>query len=405
MEQEIESETQASSSMKEYLRGKYNYEYPRRGEIRQAIVLSIEPHEIIVDAGAKRDGIVPSKDLELLGEEALAEIEVGDELSVYVLQPENSEGRMIVSINMARKHEDWLRAQELLESGEVFREKVNGFNKGGLLVSFGKLQGFVPASLLCDMPRGLSRDKKMAELSEFVGKELSLKVIEVNPHRHRLILSERAAQREWREQQKEQLMRELVEGEVRQGVVSSLCDFGAFIDLGGADGLVHISELSWGNINHPHEVLEVGQKVDVHILRLDYEKKRIDLSIKRLQPDPWTLIEEKYEIGQIVKGTVTNLVDFGVFARIEPGLEGLIHISELAESDIDHPSQVVQKGDELTLRVISIDPARRRLGLSLRQVPQEEPAEEETEEEATSVEAVEQGKEELKESEESLERG
>ena len=184
-----------------------------------------------------------------------------------------------------------------------------------------------------------------------------------------MIFSERAAQREWREQQKQQLMNELYEGEVRRGIVSSLCNFGAFVDLGGADGLVHISELAWHRVRHPSEVLKVGDEVDVYVLRLDYERKRIGLSIKRLQPDPWTLVDEKYHVGQLVRGTITNVVAFGAFARLEPGVEGLIHVSELAEGKISHPSSVVNKGDELTLRIISINAGRRRIGLSLRQAP------------------------------------
>ncbi len=366
MGQTLEGETQASSPMAKYLEEGYDYEFPHRGEIRQAKVVSIEPHEIIVDVGAKRDGIVPSRDLEMLGEEAVAEIKVGDELPVYILQPEDREGKMIVSINMARKHQDWLRAQALFESGELFQGKVIGYNKGGVFVSFGELKGFVPASQLLDIPKGLPHNERMKRLSKLIGKELPLKVIEVDRSRRRLVLSERAAQRQWRELKKEQLMEELVEGEVRQGTVTKLCDFGAFVDLGGAEGLVHISELSWGKVNHPREVLKVGQKVDVYILHLDYEEKRIDLSIKRLQPDPWTLVDEKYRIGQLVKGTITKVVDFGAFARIEPGLEGLIHISELSEGNLEHPSQVVREGDELTLRIISIEPMRKRIGLSLR---------------------------------------
>jgi small subunit ribosomal protein S1 len=222
------------------------------------------------------------------------------------------------------------------------------------------------------MPRRLSHEQKMARLSEFIGETLPLKIIEVNRRRRRLIFSERAAQREWRELQKEQLMNELYEGEVRRGIVSSLCHFGAFVNLGGADGLVHVSELAWHRVRHPREVLSVGDEVDVYILRLDYERKRIGLSVKRLQPDPWTLVDEKYHLEQLVRGTITNVVDFGAFARLEPGVEGLIHVSELTNGNVGHPSDVVRKGDELTLRIISINPMRRRIGLSLRQVPPKE---------------------------------
>lgn len=359
----------ALPSMEQLLAEGYDYHYPRRGDIRQGTVLSIEPHQIVVDIGAKRDAIVPEYDLGKLGQEEVAKIKVGDEVSVYVLRPEDRDGNIVVSLNLARIHEDWSRAEELLESGEVFEGQVIGYNKGGVVVPFGKIRGFVPASHLVDMPSRLAREERMAKLAEFVGRTIPLKVIEVDRNRRRLIFSERAARRQWRERQKEQLMEELCEGEVRHGVVSGLCDFGAFVDLGGADGLVHISELSWERAKHPREVLKVGDEVDVYILRLDHERKRIALSIKRLQPDPWTLVDEKYKVGQLVKGTITKVVDFGAFARIEPGLEGLIHSSELAEG-----GEAVKVGDEVTLCIVSIDSAHRRMGLSLRQARLEEAA-------------------------------
>ena len=373
-------EEQDPSPMGELFEKEYDYKRPQRGTIRQALVLSIEPHQIVVDIGVKRDGIVPDTDLERLKEEEISAIEVGDEMPVYILKPENDDGNVVVSVNMALAHRDWLKAEELLENGEVYEGEISKCNKGGLIAPFGRLSGFIPASQLVNMPRRLPHEKKMDKLSEFVGETLPLKVIEVHRQRRRLIFSERAAQREWREQQKQQLMDELYEGEVREGAVSSLCNFGAFVDLGGADGLVHISELAWHRVKHPREVLSVGDKVDVYILRLDHERGRIGLSIKRLQPDPWTLVDEKYQVGQLVQSQITNVVAFGAFARLEPGVEGLIHISELAEGKTSHPSSVVKKGDELTLRVISINARRRRIGLSLRQAPPpEEPAEVEEE--------------------------
>ena len=366
---ELIEEEQVSSPMGELLSEKYDYRYPRHGDIRQATVLSIEPHQIVVDIRAKRDGIVPEGDLERLGEEELTSIDIGDEILVYVLSPEDINGNVIVSINMALVHRDWLRAEAFFKSGEIFEGEISNRNKGGLIVPFGRISGFLPASQLVNMTRRLSHEKKMAKLSEFVEQTLPLKVIEVNRHRRRLIFSERAAQRQWREQQKEQLMNQLCEGDTRQGTVSSLCNFGAFVDLGGADGLVHISELAWHRVKHPHEVLSVGDEVDVYVLRLDYKRRRIGLSIKRLQPDPWTLVDDKYQVGQLVQGKITNVVDFGAFACIEPGVEGLIHVSQLAKGNVGHPSNVVKAGDELTLRIISIDAERRRIGLSLRRAP------------------------------------
>ncbi len=350
----------------------YDYRHPCRGDIRQAVVLSIEADRIIVDIRAKRDAIVPESDLKRLGERELSAIDIGDEISVCVLAPHDDEGNVVVSVNLALIHQDWQRALQFSERGEVYEGTISNRNKGGLIVPFGRINGFVPASQLVSMPRYISHERKMARLSEFIGETLPLKIIEVNRHRRRLIFSERAAKREWRELQKKQLMNELYEGEVRRGIVSSLCDFGAFVDLGGADGLVHISEVAWHRVRHPSEVLSVGNELDVYILRLDYERKRIGLSIKRLQPDPWTLVDEKYHLEQLVRGTITNVVDFGAFARLEPGVEGLIHVSELANGKVGHPSDVVRKGDELTLRIISINAMRRRIGLSLRQAPQPE---------------------------------
>jgi len=361
-------EEQVPSPMGELLSAEYDYRYPQRGDIRQATVLSIEPHQIVVDIRAKRDGIVPEGDLERLGEE-LTTIDIGDEIPVYVLTPEDGNGNVVVSINMALIHRDWLRAEELFKSGEIYEGKISNRNKGGLIVPFGRISGFLPASQLVNMPRRLSHEKKMAKLSEFVKQTLPLKVIEVNRPQRRLIFSERVAQRQWREQKKERLMSQLCEGDIRRGTVSSLCNFGAFVNLGGADGLVHISELAWYRVKHPREVLSVGDGVDVYVLRLDYNRRRIGLSIKRLQPDPWTLVDDKYQVGQLVQGKITNVVDFGAFARLEPGVEGLIHISQLAEGNVGHPSNVVKIGDELTLRVISVSARRRRIGLSLRQVP------------------------------------
>jgi small subunit ribosomal protein S1 len=369
---ELVKEEQVAPPMGDLFEEEYDYKHPRRGDIRQAVVLSIEPDRMIVDIRAKRDGIVPEGDLKRLGERELSAIEIGDEIAVCVLTPQDSDGNVVVSVNLALIHRDWQRAQQLFESGEIYEGRISNRNKGGLIVPLGRINGFVPASHLVNMPRRLSHEQKMARLSEFIGETLPLKIIEVNRRRRRLIFSERAAQREWRELQKEQLMNELYEGEVRRGIVSSLCHFGAFVNLGGADGLVHVSELAWHRVRHPREVLRVGDEVDVYILRLDYERKRIGLSVKRLQPDPWTLVDEKYHLEQLVRGTITNVVDFGAFARLEPGVEGLIHVSELTNGNVGHPSDVVRKGDELTLRIISINPMRRRIGLSLRQVPPKE---------------------------------
>jgi small subunit ribosomal protein S1 len=246
------------------------------------------------------------------------------------------------------------------------------YNRGGLLVPLNGLRAFVPASQLVDSPNHLEYEERDTELASRVGKVLSLKIIDVDKNRNRLILSERAAISS--EEREARLLAELCEGDIRRGRVTNLCSFGAFVDLGGLEGLIHISEMSWGRVRHPGDVLQSGHEVEVYIISVNREDKKISLSLKRLQPDPWTTVEERYQVGQLVEGTITNVVSFGAFARIEEGLEGLIHISELAEWNFLHPRNVVKEGDVVTTQIINIDSGNHRLGLSLRQVGQEEEA-------------------------------
>jgi len=373
--QDLAPDQAGTGEMRELPVEDWDYQRPRRGQVRTGVILAIREQEIIVDVGAKRDGIVPYSDMQRLGAEALATLSVGKQIQVYVLRPEDQDGNLLVSLNMARQEQAWQRARELAESDQVFEEGVIGYNKGGLVVPVGDIRGFIPASQVPGFPRGLSQEERIKRLADMVGQTLQVKVIEINQHKRRLILSATTAQRQWRKQQRENLLAGLREGEVRRGVVSSLCSFGAFVDLGGADGLIHLSELSWRRVRHPKEVLKVGDEVEVYVLRLEPEKKRIGLSLKRLQPEPWALVEDKYELGQLVEGVVTNVVDFGAFAEIEDGVEGLIHVSELADGQISHPRDVVKRGDLLLLRIIRIDTRRKRLGLSLKRVLESEWAE------------------------------
>jgi small subunit ribosomal protein S1 len=360
-------------SMEELITGPYDYRPPQRGDVREGVIVSMEDHQAIVDIGGKREGVVPKRDLELLGEEAVAQLAVGDEVAVYVMRPEDRDGNLRVSINRAQQEADWERARELLESEKVWEEEVVGHNRGGLLISFGRIQGFIPQSHVAELPRGLSREQRLERLPEFVGQKMPVKVVEVDRRRRRLVLSNRAAIRAWRREQRERLLGELTEGEVVHGTVSSLCDFGVFVDLGGADGLVHVSELAWHRVRHPSEVLEEGQEVDVYVLRLDYDRQRIGLSLKRLQPDPWSLVASKYVPGDLVEGVVTNVVDFGAFVRVEEGVEGLVHVSEMPDGL--SPEEAVQPGERVLVRVLHVQPDRRRMGLSLREVTPEERAE------------------------------
>jgi small subunit ribosomal protein S1 len=261
----------------------------------------------------------------------------------------------------------WDEIKRLMEDDAVIELKVIGYNRGGLLVEWQDLHGFVPASQLSEFPVSTNPNIRRNALMDWVGRSLHLRVIEINAEHNRLIFSERAAQVQVGE--RADILRRIQQADVVEGVVTNLCDFGAFIDLGGLEGLIHISELSWGRVGHPADVLERGQQVEVYVLSIDRDSARIALSLKRLHPDPWATVSERYQIGQTVEGIITNVVDFGAFACIEDGLEGLIHVSELAEGHFLHPRNVVQEGERISARVLTIDSRARRLGLSLRLNP------------------------------------
>jgi small subunit ribosomal protein S1 len=351
------------------------YDMPQRGDIREGTVLSVGPQEVIIDLGLKREGIVPANDLARLDKDTLAEVQEGTTWPVYILQTSDREGNLIVSLSRAQQEKDWLDAQKMMDANEIFEAKVTGFNSGGLEVAFGKLRGFVPASHISTLPRNAGEDDRKERLAAYVGKTIPVKVVEVDRRRRRLIMSERAAHRRWQREHRKQLLDEIQVGDVRTGIVRSLADFGVFVDLGGADGLVHISELAWFPVAHPSEVVKVGQEVEVKVLRVDKGRERIGLSIKRVQPDPWSRAEEDYHVGELVEAVVTRVVDFGAFVRLRTGVEGLLHVTEMADITPDHPQSLVSPGDLLLLRVLRIEPERRRIGLSLRQVSESEWAE------------------------------
>lgn len=338
------------------------------GDIVDGEIVKVSPTEVLVDVGAKSEGVIPEKELERLGREGLERLRVGQVIPVYVVRPEERDGNIILSLRKAEEEIDWREAQARFESGESFETQVMGFNKGGLIVRLGKLRGFVPASQLAPEHRGSDHQQPEERWARLVGMPIYVKIIELNRKRKRLILSERAASRQVREVQKDKLLADLREGEVRRGKVTSLTDFGAFVDLGGADGLIHLSEISWNRSAKPQDVVKVGQEVDVYVLSVDREKKRIALSLKRLEPEPWTTIEQRYRIGQLVEGTITRLANFGAFARVDDEIEGLIHVSELSDSRISHPKEVVRVGETYTMRIIDLDPDRRRMGLSIKKV-------------------------------------
>jgi small subunit ribosomal protein S1 len=270
------------------------------------------------------------------------------------------------SATTAPASDQWQHAREALEQGRVLELQVVGFNRGGVLVGWDSLRGFVPASHLVNLSPSADEDQRYDELRGLVGSRLRVKVIELDPERERFVLSERASHLD--EDQRQGVLNTLCPGDICQGHVTNLCSFGAFVDLGGLEGLVHVSELSWGRVDHPRDVLHAGQPVEVYVLNIDRRRGRVGLSIKRLQPDPWQSVEERYQIGQVIEGLITHVVEFGAFVRVEDGLEGLIHVSELAEGNFVHPRNVVKEGDAVTVRVLNIDGERRRMGLSLRRL-------------------------------------
>ena len=342
----------------------------KRGDIVTGTVTATSPTEVLVDLGEGAVGVIASRELELMDRTALEALQVGKDVTAYVLKVKG-DGQPVLSLARAEEERNWRMAQEYYENKKVYFGKVAGYNKGGLIVRFGKVRGFVPASQISrERQQRASGESPEARWGHMVGEDIAVKVVEIDRSRNRLILSERAATREWREFQKAKLLRELKVGEVRRGKVISLADFGAFVDLGGADGLVHLTEISWQHVTHPREVLQVGQEVEVEVVSIDPERNRIGLSMKRREEDPWRKVVERYRVGQLVQATVTKLTKFGAFACLvdAPEIEGLIHISELADYRVSHPREVVLVGDVLTLRIIKIDAERRRLGLSLRQV-------------------------------------
>lgn len=339
---------------------------PRRGEIRQATILQIERNEIIVDLGAKRDGFVTSQDIERLDPQVRDGLKIGTQIPVYIINPQDADGNLIVSINMGLQQYDWDKARELLNTDEVVEVTVVGYNRGGVLVKWNRLDGFIPSSHMVSVSSGLQGADRKDAIDNISDTRLGVKVIEVDQARRRLIFSEREAQREWRAQQKAKLLSELAEGSIVEGTVTGLRDFGAFVNIGGADGLIHVSELAWHRVDHPRDVLNIGDEIKVYVLSLDRKTNRIALSRKRLLNDPWEHAMEHYHEGQQVEGNVTNVVDFGAFIALDDGLEGLLHLSEMGDGTLKEPHSYVKKGDRLQLRISRLEPEKRRVGFTQR---------------------------------------
>ena len=357
---------------------------PERGDILHGIIVQISPTEILVDVGAKRDGYVPASDVERLPKKVRENLAEGQEVPVIVTRVYEDTGDIELSIAQALQQQDWLRAKELLASKEITEVEVTGYNRGGLTVLFGQIRGFVPLSHVANMPRNIPPEERLRRMSELVGAHIPVCVIEVDRSRRRLILSHREAEERLREQRKDELLNTLEEGQTITGRVRGFAHFGVFVDLGGVDGLIHRTELSWEPVEDPRAILEPGQEIEVKVIKVDREKRRIGLSLKRMQPDPWRERISRYSVGDIVPAVITNITHFGAFARLESGIEGLIHISELGLAPDQSPEEKLQPGDLVNVQILEIDHERQRISLSMRRAPQwevEEEAEAEGEEE------------------------
>jgi len=342
---------------------------PKTGEIKTGRIASISPGQIMVGIGAKSEGIIRGQEFEMIPPDILASFEVGQDIPVFIITPEDHHGNLLLSYIRAMEAETWEKAQQLMDDKESFTGKVDGYNRGGLLVNFNGLNGFIPGSQLSFTRRtevnGTTPEERF---NEFVGEEIELRVIEVDQERRRLIFSERAAVHESRDSIRDKVIEKVDVGDIRTGRVTSLADFGAFVNINGADGLVHLSEISWDRIRHPSDVLQVGEEVEVEVISIDEVKRHIGLSIRRLQDDPWQEQIGELKVGQLVNATITRLTKFGAFAQITDDIEGLIHISEISDEHIAHPKEVLHEGDQVTLRIIKIESDSHRIGLSLRRV-------------------------------------
>ena len=351
----------------------------KHGDVVEGTVVRIDRDEILVDIGAKSEGVVSNRELYGRNAESAPTLAIGDTVLVYVLQPESPEGHAVLSLRRAGLERKWRAMQEQFEAGVIIEAPVIDHNKGGLIVDCG-IRGFVPISQIVDFPRRPQNEQprdaaqEIAEkLQPYVGRRLRLKILEVNRKANRLILSEKVALYEERREKRDELFSSLQVGQKVTGSVRSIAPFGVFIDLGGIDGLVHKSELSWNKVNNPEAGYKVGDEVEAEVIDINHERGRISLSIRRLQPDPWHSTVADFRVGDVIDGTVTKLVNFGAFVRVRDGLEGLIHISELSHQRVAHPGDVVREGQTLKLKIISLDSERHRLGLSLKQA-EEAPA-------------------------------
>ena len=369
-----EGEESFSASLGEYLSRTTNFDPPKKDQLVSGRVSALSDRQILIELGAKSEGIVFGKEIEALPKDVRNNLKVGDEVYAYVIQPEDRNGNVVLSMAKAITEKDWRGAEELFEKQEAVEAMIAGFNKGGVIIKVGRLRGFVPASQLSLTHQRMMGDEALPPEQRFqklVGQKALIKVIEIDRERNRLILSERAASKEAREALKTKLMAEIEEGQILEGIVSSVKDFGAFVDLGGADGMIHLSELSYQRVAKPSDVLKEGQKVKVKVIEVDKDTGRIALSLKALQSDPWGQVAKKYKPGQLLEAEIIKLhPKHGAFARLkeDEAIEGLIPLSELSDKQIASPREVLKEGQVVTLRVLRVEPDQRRIALSLKRV-------------------------------------
>jgi small subunit ribosomal protein S1 len=347
----------------------YSPEQPKRGQLLEGEILHIDESAIILDVGAKRDALVPRRELERLSDEQFQDLEVGDQVPVFVLRASAITEPLLVSLEKGREKLDWDSAEESLEKAEALELEIIDQNQGGLVATFGRLRGFVPNSHIPGLRETTYNKEDLLSLKqELIGTKMVLKPIEVNPKNRRFILSGKNARREARQR----IMEELEVGQIVKGRVVNIVDFGAFVDLGGVDGLIHISELAWKMVKHPSEVVSVGDELDILVKSVDIDRERIGLSRKAILSDPWETIYDRYQIGSLVEGVIANTCHFGIFVGFPDGIEGLVHKSELDIIGPGMPQELFKCGDSILVRIISIDPIKNRMGLSMRQVTYEE---------------------------------
>jgi small subunit ribosomal protein S1 len=340
----------------------YDSTFPtiNEGEVVSGTVVRVDKDEVLVDIGYKSEGVIPVSELSIRRSvDPASEVQLGDEIDALVLTKEDTEGRLILSKKRARFEMAWKKIERAAESGEPVEGTVIEVVKGGLILDLG-VRGFLPASLV-DI-------RRVQDLDDFLGKTLRSKVIELNRSRNNVVLSRRAVIEEERKEMRQAILDRLSPGDVVTGTISNIVDFGAFVDLDGIDGLIHISELSWSHVNHPSELLEIGQEVSVKVLDIDRDRQRISLGLKQTQTDPWQQVVDTHDQGDVIEGKVTKVVTFGAFVEILPGVEGLVHISELAQHHVENPREIVSQGDVVKAKIIEMDAERRRLSLSLKRV-------------------------------------